>query len=108
MDITLIAIVLGVAVVCIAIFMEWYKKILRKDKTKAWENWLVAILLSVILSTVGYFAFSLPGTTIAVIYYSIGVFSVQLIVDMKVVKAICRWYLGKKGIKDETMKEIGL
>jgi ABC-type nitrate/sulfonate/bicarbonate transport system substrate-binding protein len=106
MDWNIILKVLGPSVLFIAIFMEAYKKNIRSDKAKDWENWLLAGILSVTFAVVGYLSYDLPGKPIAILYYSFGIFAVQLIVDMKIVKAVVRIWLKKQGLTEDEVEEI--
>jgi hypothetical protein len=98
MDWKLIGTTLGIAVLLIAVFMEVYKKKIRMCDPSPWENYLIAGVLSIILTTLSYFAFTLPGTLWAIPLYAIAVYIVQFVVDMKIVKSLVRWYTKKKGI----------
>lgn len=98
MDWMLIAKVLGPVVVAIACIMELYKKKLRKDKAIRIEIQVIALLFSIILTAIGYFAFSLPGRLLAIFYYSTGVFIVQCYVDMRIVKRLVKAWLKYKGV----------
>lgn len=98
--------VLGPAVAFIAIFMEAYKKNIRQDKAKAWENWLIGGILSITFSIVGYLSFDLPGKPISMIYYALCVFALQLVVDMKIIKSLVKVFLKKKGFTEEELEDI--
>ncbi|ADY13696.1 hypothetical protein [Sphaerochaeta globosa] len=98
MDWLLILKVLGPVVVAIAIFMETYKKKIKKDKFDPIKVWKIAAVLSFLFSTVGYFSFDLPGHHIAIVYYSIVVYALQFVVDMKLIKFLTRAYAKSKGI----------
>jgi hypothetical protein len=106
MDWNIILKVLGPSVVFIAIFMEAYKKNIRNDKAKDWENWLLGGILSITFAVVGYLSYDLPGKPISMVYYASGIFAVQLIIDMKIVKAIVRIWLKNKGLTEEEVEEI--
>lgn len=93
--------VLGPVVLVIAIFIEVYKKRIRMEKFEPHEVWVLAAFLSVLLTVVGYFAFELPGKAVAIAYYSILVYAVQFVVNMKVIKAITKEYAKNKGFKLE-------
>jgi uncharacterized membrane protein YfcA len=98
MDWNLIIKVLGPFVLGIAIFLEFYKKKIRKEKAGDIELWVVAAILSLIGSLVGYLGFNLPGKPIAIVYYCFAVYAVQLQVDMRVVKIIGKAIAKKDGI----------
>lgn len=82
MDWKLVVMVLAPVVVAIAIFIEVYKKVVKKDKFTAPEIWAVAGFLSVLLTTIGYFSFDLAGHYIAIVYYSVLVYALQFIANM--------------------------
>lgn len=90
--------ILGPIVLAIAIFIEVYKKVIKKDKFSALEVWIVAGFLSASLTTVGYFAFDLAGHPIAIVYYTALVYALQFIFDMKVIKAIGKELAKRKGV----------
>lgn len=98
MDLMLIAKVLLPAVFIIAVFIEIYKKKIVKDKFHPKSIWKVAFSLSLALSTIGYFSFDLPGHYTAIIYYTVLVYALQYIVDMKLIKMIVKAYVKSKGI----------
>lgn len=98
MDWLLILKVLVPVIVAIAIFMETYKKKIKKDKFDPIKVWKIAAMLSFLLSTVGYFSFDLPGHYIAIVYYTIVVYALQFVVDMKLIKFLTRAYAKSKGI----------
>ena len=98
MDWLLILKVLGPVIIAIAIFMETYKKKIKKDKFDPIKVWKIAAMLSFLFSTVGYFSFDLPGHYIAIIYYSIVVYALQFVVDMKFIKFLTRAYAKSKGV----------
>ncbi|MDC7229725.1 MAG: hypothetical protein PQJ48_05410 [Sphaerochaetaceae bacterium] len=98
MDWVLVLKVLGPVVVAIAIFMETYKKKIKKNKFDPIKVWKIAGLLSLLFSTVGYFAFDLPGHFIAIAYYAICVYALQFVVDMKFIKFGIRIYAKSKGV----------
>jgi len=98
MDWLLILKVLGPVVVAIAIFIEFYKKKIKKDKFDPIKVWKIAAVLSFLFSTVGYFSFDLPGHHIAIVYYSILVYNLQFVVDMKLIKLLTRAYAKSKGV----------
>ena len=97
MDWMLIAKVLGPVVVAIACMMELYKKKIRKDRPNRLEIQVVACLLSISLTAIGYLAFSLPGGLLAILYYSTGVYIAQCYVDMRIVKRLVTAWLNRKG-----------
>lgn len=101
MDWVLVLKVLGPVVVAIAIFMETYKKKIKKNKFDPIKVWKIAGLLSLLFSAVGYFAFDLPGHFIAIAYYAICVYALQFVVDMKLIKALSKMYMKKKGFSLE-------
>ncbi|GEM_PF-2949380 len=98
MDWMLIVKVLGPVVVAIACIMELYKKKIRKDRSKKLEIQIVALLLSISLTVIGYFAFSLPGGFLAIFYYTTGVYVAQCYVDMRIVKLFVKAWLNRKGV----------
>ena len=101
MDFVLIIKILGPLVVAIAIFMEFYKKKIKKGKFSGSHMWLLGAFLSVVFTGIAFFSFDLPGHWIAIIYYAIGVYALQFVVDMKILKAIVKSYAKKKGIELE-------
>ena len=100
MDWKIVLYVLGPAVVIIALLMEAYKKILRKDRAKVWEIRILAVVLTVVLTWTGVKGFSLPGSTLALVYYSLAVYALQFFVDMHVIKILVSAWARKKGIDD--------
>jgi ABC-type multidrug transport system permease subunit len=98
MDWVLVLKVLGPVVVAIAIFMETYKKKIKKNKFDPIKVWKIAGLLSLLFSAVGYFSFDLPGHYVSILYYTICVYALQFIVDMKVLKFLLKVYAKSKGI----------
>ena len=101
MDWLLIVKILGPIVVTIAIFVEFYKLKIRKGKFEPHEVWILAGVLSVVLTVVAYLSFDLPGSPVAMLYYSILVYAVQFVVNMKVLKAITKEWAKRKGFKLE-------
>lgn len=69
----------------VSILMEFYKKTVRKDKAKAWESWLVAVVLSVPSFWIA--AKYAPGLEVPFVMF---VVACQYIVDMEVVKRILK------------------
>lgn len=98
MDWMLIVKVLGPVVVAIACMMELYKKKIRKDRSNRLEIQVVALLFSITLTAIGYFAFSLPGGLLAILYYTTGVYIAQCYVDMRIVKRFAKAWLNRKGV----------
>jgi ABC-type multidrug transport system permease subunit len=98
MDWMLILKVLVPVIVAIAIFMEVYKKKIKKDKFNPVTVWKISAALSLIFSTVGYFAFDLPGHYVAIAYYTIVIYALQFIVDMKFLKMAGKAYAKSKGV----------
>lgn len=96
--------VLTPAVVIIAILMEVYKKAIRKDKANVWEIRSVATALTLILTYSGVKGFDLPGHGPSIVYYFFGVYALQFVIDMKVVKAVAKALIKhlakKKGIEN--------
>jgi hypothetical protein len=79
----------------VAAMMEFYKKIVRKGNTKAWENWVIGIIISFAVAafvcytgleyTFGtFFGSKLLSTTV----YGLIFFFVQMFLDMNVIKKI--------------------
>lgn len=106
-------------IVCgIAALMETYKKVIRADKAKKWENLLVGLTFSIIatallaLSKVLIPILGMIGAPIWMDYilYALGVFVLQLNINMKVVKKIVKSIvtnlLKKANFTDEQIKDI--
>lgn len=98
MDFMLIIKILAPVVIAIAIFMEFYKKKIKKGKFSGSHMWLLGAFLSLLCTGISYFSFDLPGHWIAIAYYSVIVYALQFVVDMKILKAIAKSYAKKKGI----------
>ena len=98
MDWLLILKVLGPVIIAIAIFMEVYKKKIKKDKFNPIKAWKIAGFLSFLFSAIGYFSFDLQGHYIAIVYYAIVVYALQFMVDMKLIKFLMRACAKSKGI----------
>lgn len=90
--------VLGPVVIAIAIFMETYKKKIKRDKFNPVMVWKIAAAFSFAFTVIGYFSFDLPGHYIAIAYYTIIVYAGQFVVDMKLIKALGKAYSKSKGI----------
>lgn len=90
--------VLASEIVAIAIFIEVYKKKIKKDKFNPVTIWKIAGVLSVILTVVGYLSFDLPGSWFAIIYYSLMVYALQFMFNMKVIKWIVKMFAKSKGV----------
>ncbi|NLF35443.1 MAG: hypothetical protein GX585_05700 [Clostridiales bacterium] len=98
MDYKFIITIVILCVIAVAAFMESYKKIIRKDTAKHWEIHTVAVGISLIVAVCCYFGFSLPGSLWAIPLYFFGFYTAQFFVNMKVVKAIVKWFIKKKGV----------
>lgn len=98
MDWKTTAIILAAAIVIIAVFMEAYKKFIRKDRAGRKEIMCVAIALSMLVTTFSFYGFDLPGHDLAIGLYFLGIYSAQFFVDMKLIKALIRLYAKKKGV----------
>lgn len=88
-------------VIAIAIFMEFYKKKIKKGKFSGSHMWVLGLILSFSFTLIAYFSFDLPGHWIAILYYGIGVYALQFVVDMKIVKRIAKAYAKSKGFDIE-------
>lgn len=82
--------VLALSAIIIASLMEWYKKGLRKNNAKKGEIISIAALLSFGLALVCYYGFTLPGSLISLVLYGLGIFLIQWLVDVKVIKAMLK------------------
>ena len=111
--------VLLISIVClIAGLMEIYKKSLRKGKTKPWENYLIALILSIgslvilVLSDSFKPVLSMIGADLWMDYvsYVILIYFMQFNVDKKIIKKIVRSFvsnfLEKTGLDEDQIKEI--
>ena len=80
------------SVLGVSALVEFYKKTIRKDQGKAWENWVVGAVLSIgfaaliCLKGLAYPFFSNVLINIAI--YAVVIFVLQLFVDMKFIKKI--------------------
>ncbi|PKL13913.1 MAG: hypothetical protein CVV52_04015 [Spirochaetae bacterium HGW-Spirochaetae-8] len=103
---------LGGIIAILAVGMEVYKKTIRGDgtgKTRASKNeiMLIAFILSLVLVVSFGLGLDFFGNRIALIGYVIGVYILQYVVDMKMVKTLLKWWLDKKGIDfDEHTKNL--
>jgi len=80
------------SVLGVSALVEFYKKTIRKDQAKSWENWVVGGVLSIGVSVLiclkglAYPIFSNMLVNIGV--YALVIFVLQLFVDMKFIKKI--------------------
>lgn len=80
------------SVLGVSSLVEFYKKTIRKDQSKKWENWLVGAVLSIgfsaliCLKGLAYPFFGNMLLNIAV--YAVVIFLLQMFIDMKFVKKI--------------------
>lgn len=101
-----------------ALLAEFYKKTIRKDKSKTWENRLLGFILSV-LSAFGLYSANLIIPILNVFnapfwanvsFYILAFYYFQRQVDMKLLKKIMKMYtvkfLKKSGLNDEQIQEI--
>jgi len=98
MDWLLVLKVLGPGVVVIAILIETYKKKIKRNKFDPVKVWKIAAVLSLFFSVIGYFSFDLPGQYIAIAYYTIVVYALQFVVDMRLIKFLMQAYAKSRGI----------
>ena len=117
-QIAIYVILLCLEIMGISIFIEWYKKCLRKDKFKKWEVYIIAAVLSflAVMALVGIHVFKpilgLIGAPLwaDIIAYTILVYLLQMQTDMKVVKKLIDSFLPtllkKSGLSDDQIKEI--
>ena len=98
MDYKTIGIVLGASIVGIALFMEAYKKKIRKNKAGDKEIHWVAIALTALVTVFAFNGFDLPGHDWAAGLYFLLIYSAQFFVDMKLIKAVIRWWSKRKGV----------
>lgn len=99
-------IILAVAVIVVAIAIEFYKKAIRgvkqddgtiKTKAKAWEVYLVAFALCL---PWGFGLKSLSsGSWIMVPLWSFAIYAMQYVIDMALVKKVVNGLLSKIGGK---------
>ena len=101
MDFIEIIKILGPLVIAIAIFMEFFKKKICKGEHKDTQMWILGLVLSFSFTLIAYFSFDLPGHWIAILYYGIGVYALQFVVDMKIVKKIAKAFAKSKGFEIE-------
>ena len=115
---SLYVVILIFVVFGMALFLEFYKKTIRKDRTKTWENRLVGFILSV-LSTFGLYysnlifpildIFNAPFWT-NLSFYILAFYYFQRQADMKLLKKVMRvWtehFLKKAGLSAEEVKKI--
>lgn len=80
------------AVFAVSVLVEFYKKTIRKDKAKKWENYLVGGLLSVgvaaLLNFTGIGYVVTGNVWISWAIYSVVIFLIQKFLDMKVIKKL--------------------
>jgi hypothetical protein len=98
MDIKTTGMILVGAILIISVFMEAYKKFIRKDKASTLEIRWLALFLSLVATVSCYKGFELPGTESAMVLYFLAIYGIQFFVDMKFIKVLFRWWLRKKGI----------
>lgn len=82
--------------ILVAGLAEGVKHTLFKDEAKRWVMYLITMTLSVVLSTIGYYGFSLLGEPLAIIIYSLIVWIVQKQVDMKIIRPKIKEFIEKK------------
>lgn len=117
-QISIYVILLCLEIIGISMFMEWYKKCLRKDKFKKWEVYIIAGVLSfsAVMALIGINVFKpvigLIGAPlwVDIIAYTIFIFLLQMQTDMKIVKKLIDSFLPtllkKSGLDDNQIKEI--
>lgn len=117
-QIAIYVILLCLEIMGISMFMEWYKKCLRKDNFKKWEVYVIAGVLSfvAVMALVGINVFKpvigLIGAPlwVDIIAYTIFIFLLQMQTDMKIVKKLIDSFLPtllkKSGLDDNQVKEI--
>ena len=86
-------IVMGLlAVLGVSSLVEFYKKVIRKDKAGVWEIRIVAAVLSigvsVLMCLTGLAYPFFDAQVINIIIYSVVIFLIQLFLDMKIIKMI--------------------
>ena len=115
---TLYIIVLVFVVFGMALIAEFYKKTIRKDKSKTWENRFLGFTLSV-LSAFGLYSANLIIPILSIFnapfwanvsFYILAFYYFQRQVDMKLLKKIMKMYtikvLKKSGLNDAQIQEI--
>ena len=117
-QIAIYVILLCLEIMGISIFMEWYKKQLRKDNFKKWEVYIIAFFLSFasVMALIGINVFKpilgLIGAPlwVDIIIYTLIIFILQLQTDMKIVKKFIESFLPillkKSGLDDNQVKDI--
>ena len=117
-QIAIYVILLCLEVMGISMFMEWYKKCLRKDNFKKWEIYFIAVVLSFIavMLLIGINVFKpvlgLIGAPlwVDIVAYTACIFLLQMQTDMKIVKKIIDSFLltllKKSDLSDAQVKEI--
>jgi len=103
MDWKILGVVFALSVLCIAMFLEMYKKIIRKDRAKNWECMVVALVFSVGLTMVAYGGLSHENIHWPLCFLYGGImFACQFTLDMlfikKLGKAIGKALLKQKGV----------
>ena len=106
-------------IICgLAAIMETYKKVIRKDKSKKWENLIVGLALSsasvalLIFSDVLVPVLGIIGAPLWAdhLMYTLGIFLLQLNVNMKLVKKIVKVIvtnlLKRANLTDEQINDI--
>lgn len=92
MNILSFIIICLLSVLGVSALVEFYKKTIRKDQAKTWENWVVGAVLSVGFAALicfkglAYTLFSNPILNVAV--YAAVIFLLQMFIDMKFIKKI--------------------
>lgn len=117
-QIAIYVILLCLEIMGISMFMEWYKKHLRKDNFKKWEVYIIAFILSFasVMALIGINVFKpilgLIGAPlwVDIVLYTITMFILQLQTDMKIVKKFIESFLPtllkKSGLDDNQIKDI--
>ncbi len=99
-----IAVLIAMPVI-IGLFMEVYKKTIRKDKAKTTEIYAVALILSVGTTVSGYFGFELQGLPPALFVYFMYVFTGQFFVSMELIKKVVKIIAEHRGVRIEGFKK---
>lgn len=92
MDIVSFIVVGLLAVLGVSALVEFYKKVIRKDKAGVWEIRAVALVLSAAVSALmclNGLAFPiLDNNILNIVIYAVVIFVIQLFLDMKLIKKI--------------------
>ena len=103
MDWKLLGGVFGFSVVFIAMFLEMYKKIIRKDRAKDWEGQVLAFVFSLGLTMAAYFGLVHPGIKWPLCFLYFGVlytsqFTLDMLLIKKIGKAVAASLLKQRGV----------